>query len=173
MKPIEHLLIYAFQPFGAYTTNITKQLLYHLPAYANVTTAVLPVHFDPTPWQQLIQHLQPSHVLGLGQCPRGHHIRIEQRAFNQMQDLTIGLQQAIEADGPATLSTTWKLPVMSGFRPSYDAGRYVCNFGMWHMIRHSQQHKIPYAFLHIPRPLGLNRARQDIQALVSRLEWMT
>lgn len=168
-QPITHLLLYAFQPFGKYATNITEEILYLLPSYPSLTTVVLPVDFEPERWQHLVTRLQPSHVLGLGQCARGQQIRVERRAFNQMKDRSCGLEQPIETDGPATLSTTWHLPFLSGFTLSYDAGRYVCNYSMWQMTRLSEQWQMPYAFLHIPRTLPLQTACGAIQHLLSRL----
>lgn len=167
--PITHLLLYAFQPFGKYPTNITEEILYLLPPYSSLTTVVLPVDFEPERWPHLVTRLQPSHVLGLGQCARGQQIRVERRAYNQMKDRSYGLEQVIETDGPETLSTTWALPSLSGFTVSYDAGRYVCNYSMWQMTRLSEYHHLPYAFLHIPRTLPLRWACASVQHLLRRL----
>lgn len=159
--------IYGFEPFRAYRKNITQEILRHLPERPGLTAQVLPVRFERELFLAPLEELQPDWVLGLGQCPRGHLLRLERRAYNQMRERRSDSGQPIDPTQPDWLSLDWKLPVSSDTRVSYDAGRYVCNFSMFQVGLYAQQKGIPSAFVHIPKDYPLNRALNWLERVLN------
>lgn len=161
--------IYGFGPFRQYRKNITQEILDHLPERPGVNTQVLPVKFERDLFLHPVAEFKPDYILGLGQCPRGDLLRYERRAFNQMRDRRLGLEQPIDVSQPASINLSWKLPVRSDARVSYDAGRYVCNFSMFILGQHAQQSGIPSAFVHIPRTYSLKSGLAWLEQLLKDL----
>jgi pyrrolidone-carboxylate peptidase len=161
--------IYGFGPFRQYRKNITQEMLNHLPERTGVKTQVLPVRFERDLFLKPVESFKPDYILGLGQCPRGDLLRLERRAFNGMRDRRLGLEQPIDATQPEHILLSWKLPVRSDTRISYDAGRYVCNYSMFVLGRHAQERGIPSAFVHIPRTYALKSGLAWLEQLLKDL----
>ena len=161
--------IYGFGPFRQYRKNITQEILNSLPERPGVKTQVLPVRFERDLFLQPVEYDKPDYILGLGQCPRGDLLRYERRAFNQMRDRRLGLEQPIDDTQPASINLSWKLTVRSDARVSYDAGRYVCNYSMFLLGLYAQQTGIPMAFVHIPRTYSLRSGLAWLEQLLKDL----
>jgi pyrrolidone-carboxylate peptidase len=164
---MDKVLIYGFEPFRRYRKNITQELLLRLAPRPGLSLQILPVRFDAEIFLAPIEAFQPNWVLGLGQCPRGELLRIERRGFNQMRDRSQELDQPISPDLPGHLSVTWKLPVRSDSRLSYDAGRYVCNYSIYLLSQYARSHNLAYAFVHIPKHYSLNKGLAWLESLLS------
>ncbi len=161
--------IYGFGPFRQYRKNITQEILNQLPERPGVKTQVLPVRFESNLFLDPVKHYQPDYILGLGQCPRGDLLRYERRAFNQMRDRRLGIEQPIDPSYPESILLSWKLPIRSDTRISYDAGRYVCNYSMFVLGQHAQESRIPSAFVHIPRTYSLKSGLAWLEHLLKDL----
>lgn len=165
------LLIYGFEPFRHYKTNITQRLIQALPPLAGVATQVLPVVFDEHVFSQCFEAHQPDFILGLGQYPRGQRIRIERKFYNQKKDRAHNLDQPIVQADWESDCVNWKIPTQHGTsRVTYDAGRYVCNFSMAMGMAYAQQTGTQYGFLHIPLDFELEKALGFIDFVLAGVE---
>lgn len=163
------ILIYAFEPFKRYRSNISQRLLEALPERSGVYKRILPVRFEQALFLQPLMEVQPDYLLGLGQCARGRLLRIERQAWNLMRDPACGLEQPIDPEGPATIKVTWRLPLRSNTRLSQNPGRYVCNFSMYVLAQVAQERALPYAFVHVPRTYPLQQGLHWLENLISEL----
>lgn len=168
MSADPRILIYGFEPFGAYRRNITADLIAQLPLAPEWQAHVLPVRFEAELFLAPVKDFAPDLILGLGQCPRGELIRVERKAFNQQRDRLQGLDQAIDPAGPESLSLGWHIRPSSEQRLTYDAGRYVCNFSMYTLAQYAQTQGIASAFLHIPRGLSVPKVRRSILQILKQ-----
>lgn len=164
------ILIYGFEPFGAYRRNITEAIVSRLRPGPNRHARVLPVRFEPEIFLPLAEELRPDYLLGLGQCPRGELLRIERRAHNGRRARREDVPASIEPGGPASIAPNWRLPGGKYWRDSYDAGRYVCNYSMYLLGRRALNTDSRYAFVHVPRTFAVGRAVNEIERLLARIE---
>jgi pyroglutamyl-peptidase len=111
----------------------------------------------------LLAREQPDIVLMLGLAARTRHIRIETRARNArsvlLSDRDGRVPRAqIDCEGPSwlpgrapfrrLLAATRSAPVPT--RLSRDAGRYLCNYLYWQVLRQSKRPAM-IAFVHVPQ----------------------
>ena len=155
--------VYGFAPFLHYPENITEKINLRLQddkSLSHVRFDVLPVRFEPEIFRKPVEALKPEFVLGMGQYPRGQKVRIERKAYNWQQDKRQHphLAEPIIEGSSDTLSPNWILPPTAMSWRSYNAGRYVCNYSMYHLTHLAQSHHFKYAFLHIPKDLSLEPA---------------
>lgn len=160
------LWIYGFAPFRHYRKNITQELLALLPPRQGLKTEILPVRFEKELFLSPLETVQPRYILGLGQCPRGHLLRLERCAYNWMRDRSQGIDQVIDSNLPDKSTLSWQLPLRSDTRFSYDAGRYVCNFSMFQLAWAAQNREIPFAFVHIPKDYSLKRGLNWLESVL-------
>ena len=83
------VLLYGFGPYLQFRDNVTEAIVHGLEGTRisglDLHRRVLPVRFDPAPFLEAIEEVQPSIVIGAGQHPRARKIRIERRAFNELE----------------------------------------------------------------------------------------
>lgn len=164
MPPVNpRIFVYGFQPFLHYSDNITQKIIHILQTektFDNVFYDVLSVDFQPTIFSNPIERIQPHLVLGMGQYPRGTKIRIERKAYNWQRDKTrLDTHNGpIDATGADHEIPNWSIAPNAMSWRSYNAGRYVCNYSMYHMCQLSKMYHFRYAFLHIPKDMNLQQA---------------
>ncbi|HSE34969.1 MAG TPA: hypothetical protein VLB83_02490 [Candidatus Paceibacterota bacterium] len=166
-KPRFRVLLYGFVPFGKYRTNVSEQSIRLLPKMAGVRAVVLPVRFDRAQFLREIAQFQPTHILGLGQCPRGRKIRVEHRAVNTMKDVAASARP-IDRRSPPAVVLAWKIPLSPMMRASRNAGTYVCNYSMYVIARAAERSGAVSAFLHIPARVDPKLAVKEILRIISQ-----
>lgn len=165
------ILIYGFQPFKSYRTNITQDVLTQISESQDRVIKIFPVKFDKSQFQDVIKKEKPSLIIGTGQCPRGAKIRIERKAFNQMRDNKQDVLSVINPGGPQYLFSTLPIKIDKDSRISYSAGRYVCNYSMYICMEYirDNQLNIPYTFLHIPKDFKIDFIKSYLLNLIGEL----
>lgn len=128
---------------------------------AGVRAVVLPVRFDRAQFLREIVRFRPTHILGLGQCPRGKKIRVERRAVNVMKDIG-GSPRPIDPRSLPAVALAWKIPLSPMMRASRNAGTYVCNYSMYVIARAAERSGAVSAFLHIPARMDPKIAAKEI-----------
>lgn len=166
-KPRFRVLLYGFVPFGKYRTNVSEQSIRLLPKMAGVRAVVLPVRFDRAQFLREIVRFRPTHILGLGQCPRGKKIRVERRAVNVMKDIGSSPRPIDPRSSPA-VALAWKISLSPAMRASWNAGTYVCNYSMYVIARAVEQSSAVSAFLHIPARVDPKLAVKEILRIISQ-----
>ncbi len=167
------ILITGFGPFPGAPHNPTMQIVRHMgalqsPAFASVTriTRIL-----PTTWAMLenlhaiLAETQPDAVLMFGLAGRRRAITPELVARNRASVLrpdavryrptALLLTRGAGAARRSTFDAAKLTAVLkaSGLpaRVSRDAGDYLCNALLWHVLGAG----IPAIFIHVPRPLKM------------------
>lgn len=201
------LLVTGFEPFGGEPINpaelVAQALGAHPPAVGGmrVVTASLPVDVGRLreALDQALSAARPTALLMLGQAAGRATIDLETLAVNQLaygEAVDNGGHRVadapIDADGPARLQSTLPFPdcareLARRGHPvsiSRDAGRYLCNFVLYDVLR--RYPRLPAGFVHLPllpeqsqrRALGepalehersLAAVRALVEALVPRL----
>ncbi|WP_193212975.1 pyroglutamyl-peptidase I [Luteolibacter marinus] len=179
------LLVTAFGPFGGREVNASSLALAALRrADTTLRTRTLPVDLVAAPriLHRAIRELSPRAILLLGEAGNAGRIRLESRAWNEL-DFTIpdiaGRQPRntpITPAGPAYLETPVDLAaLMDGLRraghdaeQSTDPGRYLCN-----RIFHAalSRARVPALFVHLPLESRLEtyRAVAALQVVADHL----
>ncbi len=158
------MFVYGFRPFGTYASNLSEQVVSSLSPLRGLGTHIFPVRFDRRMFLDAVEPGQPRFVVGVGQCPRGEHIRLEQRAVNRRRgDGTE--EMSITDNGSAFLSSTLEFshPLC---RVSEDAGTYVCNFSMYVLLQSIGLWGGKFLFLHVPRLFPQKQAVHCLETLV-------
>jgi pyrrolidone-carboxylate peptidase len=162
------VLVYAFEPFGKYKQNISKEVLLKLRSRSYLTKIVFPVRFDEKMFANEVKISSPSIIIGLGQYPRGRKIRIERRAAN-IKGYKNHSSEIIIPNGSRFLAINLKLTPDVNSWVSYDAGKYVCNFSMYTIINAIKNNDIQFAFIHIPKNYSVTRAVRFVEAKLDGL----
>lgn len=147
---------------------------------------VLPVEYGrvESAMMRLLQQAQPDCVLHLGLAGRRKVISVETRARNRLNMIhpdaagQFARAMALQAGGPMTRSSRHDsirltIAVRRAGAPaarSIDAGEYLCNQALWITLA---QFEGPAGFIHIPRPMRLNRPRGSQRAPRPTLMRMT
>lgn len=110
-----------------------------------------------------IKNTSPDLVIGLGQYPRGHKIRIERRALNLWKVRKQDRPQTILKNRPAKLKVNLKLKKDNNSWLSYNGGQYVCNFSMYVILNFLRDNKkTKYGFIHIPKNYDVTKATKFV-----------
>ena len=173
------ILVTAFEPYGTNDTNISQKVLDAI--QADVTKLLLPVSFRRAPevLNEAIEQFQPDVIISMGQAAEGDKIRLERLAINMMDsakgdnDGYIPNEELICPEAPFALKTA--LPVKSlcadcinaglPTMVSNSAGLYVCNRIYFEALRHTTNS----LFVHIPKNMDLEIAKQVINSLIREL----
>lgn len=173
------ILVTAFEPYGGNDTNISQRVLDAI--QADVAKLLLPVSFRRAPevLNEAIKQFQPDVIISMGQAAEGDKIRLERLAINMMDsakgdnDGYIPDEEIICPEAPLALKTALSvkslcadcinagLPTMV----SNSAGLYVCNRIYFEALRHTPGS----LFVHIPKNMGLEIAKQVINNLINNL----
>lgn len=166
------LLIYGFEPYGKNTRNISQLVLNNLRKRQSINKIVLPVVFKSSELLNAVKELKPTVILGLGQYPRGHKIRIERLAKNQRK-IKNQSKSIISKSNPSKVLVTLKLKADSNSWVSYDARSYVCNFSMYILLTDKLTKNIPFAFLHIPKKMDVATATQFVENKIKEISLLS
>ena len=173
------ILVTAFEPYGGNDTNISQKVLDAI--QADVTKLLLPVSFRRAPevLNEAIDQFQPDVIISMGQAAEGDKIRLEHLAINMMDsakgdnDGYMPNEELICPEAPLALKTA--LPVkqlcadcINAGLPtmvSNSAGLYVCNRIYFEALRRT----LNSLFVHIPKNMDLEIAKQVINSLIRKL----
>ena len=173
------ILVTAFEPYGRNDTNISQKVLDAI--QADVTKLLLPVSFRRAPevLNEAIDQFQPDVIISMGQAAEGDKIRLERLAINMMDsakgdnDGYIPNEEMSCPEAPLALKTA--LPVkplcsdcINAGLPtmvSNSAGLYVCNRIYFEAMRYTPDS----LFVHIPKNMDLEIAKQVINSLIREL----
>ena len=115
----------------------------------NVFKEVFEVRFSRRMFENTFETVRPDVILGLGQHPRAHKLRIERRTYKR--------------DHPAQARfVNLSLPHTSETTVAYDAGNYVCNYSMWVSTTWCLQNNARSGFLHIPKDYSTKRLEKYV-----------
>jgi pyroglutamyl-peptidase len=171
--PLRPLLVTAFGPFGGRRWNASSLALAELRKMApELRTRILPVDAVEAPrrMHEAIRRIAPRAVVMLGEAGGATRIRLEERAWNEM-DFAIpdiaGRQprgMAIDPAGPAFLDSRTDIGRMlvsldsagHAAERSQDPGRYLCN-RLYHGVL--SRWSCPAIFIHLPLENHLPPAR--------------
>lgn len=157
------VLVYAFASWGKNNTNISEQILNQLDL--PVDKIVLPVSFNKQVYSDILNKGY-THIIGLGQHNTGSLIRIEQIANNIYGSKSNGYQ-TIESR-PTTLQVDLQLIPTSHSILTYDAGKFVCNYSMYTILREKRKDQ-QFAFLHIPKSINLYDATIHVEEILKQV----
>lgn len=157
------LLLYAFSSWGKNNSNLSEEVLNKLDL--PVDKLVLSVKFDQQPFLDLLNQGH-THIIGLGQYPQGNKIRLEQLAHNAFGTKGKGFQPI--DDGPSQLKVNLQLKPTTNSELTYDAGKFVCNFSMYCILRNKKADQ-QYAFIHIPKRIELDEAAKYVDEIVRQV----
>jgi len=158
-------LVYGFGPYGKFSHNVTTDIIQLISRKKIAKGVVFDVEFRQKPFLDALKRFRPDLVIGMGQHPRARKIRIERRAQNcQAEPSTVG--KPIEAYGPDSRYVSLKIPSREGATVTYDAGNYVCNYSMYLMCRETERLNVPYAFLHVPITVDVEKAMRWIGEII-------
>lgn len=159
-----NLLISAFDAFGDRISNTSLQTLERIHiASLNcvVEKVILPVIYDFTPLQSILEEKQPDLFIMLGEAGNRSKICLEQRAIN-LADAKIPdnqgvlmTKQPISFHGEEFHHTEVNLSLILHnlnndlLEESLSAGSYVCNYQYYQTLRYFD-HKRPCLFIHVP-----------------------
>lgn len=159
----ENILLYAFSSWGKNNSNISEEVLNNLDLPAD--KLVLQVSFDQQPFLDILA-MDYSHIIGLGQYPRGNFIRLEQVAHNIYGSKSMGFQ--VIDEGPENLQVDLKLKPTANSKITFDAGKFLCNFSMYTILKNKKQNQ-KYAFLHIPKRIDINKAVEYVDEILRQI----
>jgi pyroglutamyl-peptidase len=176
------VLLTAFEPFGAWSTNSSQlcleQLAPQLAPEWDVTTRIYPVEFA-TVRERLAADLQADYdfCLHLGQAQQAGRIRLESIAVNVggVPGQPAEEFSPLAADGPVAFGSNlplaaWAVKLRDRGIPahvSYHAGTYLCNATLYWSHLHVQRHGLRTrpCFIHVPLDLS--------QVLAHPSDWPT
>ncbi len=163
------ILVTAFGPFAGRSENASTLVLRELrKRVPGILNRVLPVDavIAPSRLKQALRRVRPDAVVLLGEAAGSKTIRLETRAWNEMDfpipDIAGRLitSRPIRKDGPEMLPSTLPLAAIrtalaADGHPvslSDDAGRYLCNQLFYHAMNYLGEHdsKISAGFIHLP-----------------------
>ena len=163
------ILIYGFKPYGSYTENISEKLLARLSRREGLVKHVFDVRFDAAMFNTVLARVKPEYVLGLGQHPRAHKLRIERRARNQRIKPDRSLIP-ISRTGPSSVFASLSLPSSAQTTLTYNAGTYVCNYSMYMTARYCRRTGARFGFIHIPKDHDLKKLSAYLQTVLAWIE---
>lgn len=180
------ILVAGFGPFPGTPRNPSAALalrLAHSPRaarFARVTAAVLPTVYETIPplLARLIEREQPDAVLMFGLAGSTPFLRIETRARNRAslfhadaarkksaQTLVPGAAETLRVRAPVRHLLHAARGAGVQARLSADAGGYICNAALFHVLQAAHRKPAPLAaFVHIPRPRGRGKRRASVQS---------
>jgi pyroglutamyl-peptidase len=168
----ETILITGFEPFGGIAGNPTMDIVAALHGARidnrQVVGRILPVTYDGhlLRLKMLMDEVEPALVIGFGLDINALGIQVETQAVNRA-DFTIPdnagallKNVTLEAGGPAYRMSTFPVDeivaALSAVRikaaPSGDAGRYLCNATLFHLLDlcASKPQRPLCGFVHVP-----------------------
>ena len=156
-------LVYAFESWGKNNANISEQVLKRLGL--PVDKQILKIRFDFQVFRNIVNQ-NYSQIIGLGQYPSGKTIRIEQVAQNTYGTRSKGYHPIDE--GPNQITTDLKLIPTNNSTLTSDAGRFVCNYSMYSILRMKSDSQ-RFAFIHIPKGINVKDATNYVEELLKQV----
>jgi pyroglutamyl-peptidase len=175
------ILVTGFGPFPGVANNPSGQLAQALARSrrakrtARVSALVIPTTYtDTAKLPQRIAREKPDAVLMFGLAGRARVLRVETRGRNQASTkhldatgkkahrvLVPGAPKLLKTTAPAARLVKAARSTGAHARLSIDAGGYVCNAAIFHILNGMRGEKAPpVAFVHIPWPREYAGGRQ-------------
>jgi len=179
----ETILVTGFEPFGGIVGNPTMDIVAALHGSRidgrQIVGRIMPVVYDGhrDRLKSLVDEVDPAVVIGFGLDLDAEGIAIETRAANRadftLPDNAGALIKGVELDAggpPYRLSTFPVTEICTALamtqikaRPSNDAGRYLCNATLFHMLALCAKKPLTplCGFVHVPPSTEQLAAEQD------------
>jgi len=182
----ETILITGFEPFGGMACNPTMDIVAALHGGRidgrQIVGRILPVVFEGhrERLKNLMDEVDPAATIGFGLDVEADCIQIETRGenqadFNLADNAGLVLKNAgLETGGPAYRLSTFPIDDIRtaldeahiGARLSSDAGRYLCNATLFHLLELAARRPQPplCGFIHVPHAsehLAMGQSRAD------------
>lgn len=182
----ETILITGFEPFGGMASNPTMDIVAALHGGRidgrQIVGRILPVVYEGhrERLKNLMDEVDPAVVIGFGLDVDADGIQIETRGVNQADfnladNAGVVLKNiGLEAGGPAHRLSTFPVEDIRaaledahiGARLSSDAGRYLCNATLFHLLELAARRPQPplCGFIHVPHAsehLAQEESRRD------------
>lgn len=169
------LLIYGFGPYREFSDNITEKILRRLPRRSGLKKIVFPVKFRKRQFVNAVKNHEPDVILGLGQCTRGQHLRIESQAINRRRNNQDEKGRPIITGESPRLRTNLKIALGAQAKSSNKAGDYVCNYSMYVILDFLKRRRLPirFGFIHIPHRYDDKKAMQLLEKAIGKIEAAT
>ncbi|HEU4343916.1 MAG TPA: hypothetical protein VFU31_20370 [Candidatus Binatia bacterium] len=166
------ILIYGFGPYRHYNENVTEQIVRRLPGRRWLKKLIFPVRFHKGQFIRAIKQHQPDVILGLGQCSRGRHLRVERRAVNKRREYRGEKPRPIVSTGARKLFTNLDLKLRGQTTSSVDAGEYVCNYSMYVVLHFVKRRRSParFGFIHVPHDYPPSKAARLLLATLEKIK---
>lgn len=168
---IMKLLLYGFGSWGKTKQNISREVVDAIEVEKwpelEIEKRVFKVRFEAEPFLEAAGRIRPDYILGLGQYSKGRVMRIERRAMNEIQEK--GGVRPIDVGGEEYRKVNWLIEPGEGVEVKDDAGRFVCNFSMYTLMGWADTHHCRYGFIHIPRVVGVTKARVMVEKTITSL----
>jgi pyroglutamyl-peptidase len=158
------ILVTYFDPFGADTLNVSREVALQLPDWPFLTTVEIATSREDVQQQipKIIQNIRPQAILSLGQASGRSMPSLERVGINLIDSRMPDNRQALYRDaaviegGPDAYFSTLPLRQLmdrvhnAGYplELSLSAGTFMCNQAFY-LIRHTA-HGVPAGFLHLP-----------------------
>jgi len=168
----ETILITGFEPFGGMTCNPTMDIVAALHGARSdgrqIVGRILPVVYEGhrERLKNLVDEVDPAVIIGFGLDVGADRIQIETRGVNQADfDLadnagSVLKNISLEPNGPAYRLSTFPIDDIRaaldeahiGAKLSSDAGRYLCNATLFHLLELAMRRPQPplCGFIHVP-----------------------
>ena len=160
------ILIYGFKPYKKWKENISENIIRKIRNRKNLKKVIFDVRFNKKNFIDEIKKFNPNIIIGLGQHPRSKKIRIERKSVNLKRENKKEVPKKISKKGPKYLFVNLKLNKDKNSWISYDAGKYVCNYSMYIISDSSKSKDVKFAFIHMPKDIGLNPAVKYIEKIL-------
>ena len=160
------ILLYGFKPYRKRKENISEKIVLKIRNRKNLKKVIFYVEFNKKNFLNEIKKFNPDVIIGLGQHPRSKKIRIERKSVNLKRENKKEVSKKISKKEPKYLFVNLKLKKDKNSWISYDAGKYVCNYSMYIISDFSQSKDVKFAFLHMPKDIGLNPAVKYIEKIL-------
>ena len=160
------ILLYGFKPYKKWKENISEKIIRKIRNRKNLKKLIFDVEFSKKNFIDEIKKFDPDVIIGLGQHTRSKKIRIERKAVNLKRENKKEVPKKISKKGLKYLFLNLKLKKDKNSWISYDAGKYVCNYSMYVISDFSRIKDIKFAFIHLPKDIGLNPAVKYIKKIL-------
>ena len=153
------LVVGYFGPYLFVKKNISARVVKKLKGI-RCPKILFPARFNKKIFLKPLYQYKPDIYLILAHNPKGKHIQVELRGVN----LKTGTGRKYEV-------STFKPHLVGSMKYSKNAGRYVCNYVVYTVLREIRvkRRATQLCFLHIPGSYDIHRAAREVKSFIDHL----
>jgi len=166
------LLIGYFGPYLSVKKNISSRVIKKLKS-VHCPKILFPVRFNKKIFLKPLHQYKPNIYLILAHNPKGKYLQIELRGVNLKTGMNnLSTLYPIKKGGKKYEVSCFKPRLIGKMKYSTNAGRYVCNYSIYTVLREIRVKKLKtkLCFLHIPGSFKINRASDKIKIFITKLK---